>query len=331
MLKTIPHSLKIADTKYDGRYKFANGHEAPIFEIDSMHGLNQIIGHAKFTNRNFGQVFYRGQCKLYDKLLPSLFRGCKKTSSVTGELRKTINLIITDKQLSNDLKVSTSEQELSEIKIEGILQHYGLPTRYLDLVDNHWVALWMGNNRYEEKKIKNKYCHFIHREVLFEDKECGIYTTHSRKFKRISGLVGDKECGIYTTSTNLDELYQYIILLAVPYSTRNSEGISFSDNHILTDLRQALPSVFLRPHAQHGLVIRKRVSGGTNVDDYDMASDVVGILKLRIDKVSRWLGDGQMLTQNNLFPPAGYDCGYDILLSRNDIFSRSKYQIARYF
>ena len=309
MLKTIPHSLKIADTKYDGQYKFANGHEAPIFEIDSMHGLNQIIGHAKFTNRNFGQVFYRGQCKLYDKLLPSLFRGCKKTSSVTGELRKTINLIITDKQLSNDLKVSTSEQELSEIKIEGILQHYGLPTRYLDLVDNHWVALWMGNNRYEEKKIKNKYCHFIHREVLF----------------------GDKECGIYTTSTNLDELYQYIILLAVPYSTRNSEGISFSDNHILTDLRQALPSVFLRPHAQHGLVIRKRVSGGTNVDDYDMASDVVGILKLRIDKVSRWLGDGQMLTQNNLFPPAGYDCGYDILLSRNDIFSRSKYQIARYF
>jgi hypothetical protein len=309
MLKTIPHNLKVADTKHVDQYKFANGHEAPIFEVDSMHGLNQIIGHAKFTNRNFGQVFYRGQCKLYDKLLPSLFRGCKKTSSVTGELKKTINRIISDKQLSNDLKVSASEKELSEIKIEGILQHYGLPTRYLDLVDNHWVALWMGNNRYEEKKIKNKYCHFIHREILFEDKECGIYTS----------------------STNLDELYQYIILLAVPYSTSNSEGISISDNHILTDLRQALPSVFLRPHAQHGLVIRKRVSRETNVDDYDMASDVVGILKLRIDKVSRWLGDGQMLTQNNLFPPAGYDCGYDILLSRNDIFSLSKYQIARYF
>ena len=309
MLKTIPHSLKIADTKHVDQYKFANGHEAPIFEVDSMHGLNQIIGHAKFTNRNFGQVFYRGQCKLYDKLLPSLFRGRKETSRVTGELRKIVKLIIDDKQLSNDLKVSASEKELSEIKIEGILQHYGLPTRYLDLVDNHWVALWMGNNRYEEKKIKNKYCHFIHREILFEDKECGIYTS----------------------STNLDELYQYIILLAVPYSTNNSEGISISDNHILTDLRQALPSVFLRPHAQHGLVIRKRVSRETNVDDYDMASDVVGILKLRIDKVSRWLGDGQMLTQNNLFPPAGYDCGYDILLSRNDIFSLSKYQIARYF
>ena len=309
MLKTIPSNLRIADTKYISKFKFANGHEVPIFEINSMHGLNQIIGHAKFNNRNWGQVYYRGQCKLYNKLLPSLFRGCKKTSSVTRELRKIINLIITDKQLSNDLKVSVSEREPSEMKIEGILQHYGLPTRYLDLVDNHWVALWMGNNRYEEKKIKNKYCHFVQRKILFEDKECGIYTP----------------------STNLDELYQYIILLAVSFPTNNSEGISISNEHILIDLRQALPSVFLRPHAQHGLVIRKRVERETNVDDYDMASNVVGILKLRIDKVSRWLGDGQMLTQNNLFPPAGNDCGYDIPLSRNDIFSRSKYQISRYF
>lgn len=168
MLKTIPHNLKVADTKHVDQYKFANGHEAPIFEVDSMHGLNQIIGHAKFTNRNFGQVFYRGQCKLYDKLLPSLFRGCKKTSSVTGELKKTINRIISDKQLSNDLKVSASgsKKALSEIKIEGILQHYGLPTRYLDLVDNHWVALWMGNNRYEEKKSK------IYTVILYIEKYC---------------------------------------------------------------------------------------------------------------------------------------------------------------
>lgn len=309
MIKTIPYNLRIADTKYIDKFIFANGHEAPIFEVDSMHGLNQIIGHAKFNNRNYGQVYYRGQCKLYDKLMPSLFRGRKYTSSATGELRRIINRIMTDKQLSNDLKVSVSKQELSERKIEGILQHYGLPTRYLDLVDNHWVALWMGNNRYEEKKNKNKYCHFIQREILFEDKECGTYTS----------------------STNLEDLFQYIILLAIPYPTSINEGIFISNDHILIDLRQALPSVFLRPHAQHGLVARKIVKGGNNVDDYDMSSDVVGVLKLRIDKVSRWLGNGQMLTQNNLFPPAGYDCGYDLLLSRTDIFLLSRFQIARYF
>lgn len=308
MLKRIPNNLRIADTKYIDKFNFANGHEAPIFEVDSMHGLNQIIGHAKFNNRDYGQVYYRGQCELYDTLLPSLFRGRKEASRATGELRKIINLIIADKQLSNDLKVSASMRELSESRIEGILQHYGLPTRYLDLVDNHWVALWMGNNRYEEKKIKNKYCHFVPRRVLFEDKECGSYTP----------------------SKNLEEFYQYILLLAIPFPTSNHVGVSISDDHILIDLRQALPSVFLRPHAQHGLVVRKS-KAGNNVDNYDMASNVVGILKLRIDKVSNWLGNGLLLTQNNLFPPASYDCGYDILLSRTDIFSLSKYHIARYF
>ena len=91
MLKRIPNNLRIADTKYIDKFNFANGHEAPIFEVDSMHGLNQIIGHAKFNNRDYGQVYYRGQCELYDTLLPSLFRGRKEASRATGELRKIIN------------------------------------------------------------------------------------------------------------------------------------------------------------------------------------------------------------------------------------------------
>lgn len=306
--RITPQTLRIADTKFVDTYQFKNGHVAPIFDVESMHGLNQIIGHSKFNNRNYGRVYYRGQCELYDQLLPSLFRKCKRTA-VFADLNKIIKSIYTDKKLANDLHVDASKKDISSIKVEGILQHYGLPTRYIDLVDNHWIALWMGNNRFEEKHIKNKYCHFVQREVLFED---------------VAG-------GIYSLPMDNKYLYQYILLLALQYPKSNVEGVSLSDNHIIVDLRQALPSVFLRPHAQHGLVARNKVPTEMSVNDYDMSPSVVCILRLRIDKVSSWLGNGLMLTQNNLFPPAGNDCGYDLLLSRNDIFTQPKFQIARYF
>lgn len=309
--KITSQKLRVADTHFVKMFQFKNGHEVPIFDIESMHGLNQIIGHSKFNNRNYGRVYYRGQCDLYDSLMPSLFRGCKKTR-VFEDLNRIIKSIINDKDLSRELhldKMDKKEFAASTIKVEGILQHYGLPTRYLDLVDNHWVALWIGNNRFEEKRWKNKYCHFVQRELLFED----VASTAG------SFPLEDKN------------LYQYILLLALQYPASNEEGISISNNHIIVDLRQALPSVFLRPHAQHGLVTRNKVSTETSVDCYDMSSSVVCILRLRIDRVSRWLGTGLMLTQDNLFPPAGNDCGYDLLLSRNDIFTKPKFQIARFF
>ncbi len=63
---------------------------------------------------------------------------------------------------------------------------------------------------------------------------------------------------------------------------------------------------------------------------YDMAPAVIGIIKIRIDKVHEWMGNGELLTQNNLFPPPAYDYGFDLLLSRDDLFKDSEYSIAKY-
>ena len=128
-------------------------------------------------------------------------------------------------------------------------------------------------------------------------------------------------------------LFQYILLIAVPFSNNQPfSGIRTSSDYIEVDLRQALPSTFLRPHAQHGLVLRRKVHQPTSsdVDAYDMAPAVIGILKIRIDRVHEWMGNGELLSQNNLFPPPAYDYGYDLLLSRNDLFKGSDYSIARY-
>ena len=62
---------------------------------------------------------------------------------------------------------------------------------------------------------------------------------------------------------------------------------------------------------------------------YDMSKNVVGIIKIRVDRVHDWIGSGELLTQNSLFPPAAYDYGYDILLTRTDLFDET-FKIARY-
>ena len=124
------------------------------------------------------------------------------------------------------------------------------------------------------------------------------------------------------------------MLIAIPFSTkRSSSGIQISKDYYEVDLRQALPSTFLRPHAQHGIVLKRKVHTETtenSPDLYDIAPTVIGILKIRIDKVQEWMGSGELLTQNNLFPPPAYDYGYDLLLMRSDLFEESGYSITRY-
>ena len=191
------------------------------------------------------------------------------------------------------------------IAIEGMLQHYGLKTRYLDLVDNHWVALWMGLNSYKTTRQLSKYAYYVKREMPYPE--------------LINGHVEDK-----------DIIYQYIILLAFPYSNyKVKNGISRCGQYVIVDLRQALPATLLRPHAQHGLLVRK-IQNSPNYLDYDLAETIVGIIRMRIDRVAEWLGNGTLLTQENLFPSPAQDGGYDILLSREDLFPNPQQRIVKF-
>ena len=76
--------------------------------------------------------------------------------------------------------------------------------------------------------------------------------------------------------------------------------------------------------------MRKVVHTDETIEKYDLATEIVGIIRIRTDRVSRWLGNGSLLTQENLFPAPGYDTGYDVLLQRTDIFKSSEFKIAKY-
>ena len=302
----ISEKMHLTGAKFVEMYTFKCGSTVPIYELTSYHALNQLICYAKFINKDYGNVYCRGEARLHDSLFPSLYREFTSSISKAGE---TINTIIKsflkDSQMKNELKLDRLDKETANYIIEGMLQHYGVSTRFVDIVDNHWIALWMGLNKAIEIKQINKYYSYIKREIPLV-----INNIEIQDFQR--------------------ELYQYILLISVPFFTQSHKGVYSSDKYVMIDLRQALPSYFLRPHAQHGLVVKKRSQNNTDLSHYDIADSVVGILKIRIDISNEWLGDGQLLKQDNLFPPPAFDHGYDLLLRKQSLFQGSKYSIAKY-
>ncbi len=304
--KKLSTSLSINGANYIGDYIFLCGNEVPVYEIQTVHALNQIIGYAKFNNQNYGKVYYRGECKLHKSLQPSLYRNVKKTEKANAKISNLINKIIADEHMKNNLKLGQNNAFVDRIKVEGMLQHYGIPTRFIDIVDNHWIALWMGLNNTIKPKQFNEYRHYEPRNIPLVEIASG-------------------------ESLSDDSLFQYILLMAVPYEEyQNLDGVQISADYIEVDLRQALPSTFLRPHAQHGLVVRRKVHDQNGVEGYDLAPTIIGVLKIRIDIAKQWLGEGALLTQENLFPPPAYDYGYDILLFRKDLFEDSEHSIIKY-
>lgn len=303
-IKTIKANLKIQDTEFVGVHSFDCGHNVPIYDVKTYHALNQILGHVKYNNRQYGKVYYRGECNLHNSLIPSLMRKGKNPHTLSAVLSSMVNGVLADKHMYSSLGLSSNN---AKHIVEGVLQHYGIPTRNIDLVDNHWVALWMGLYKCSSYKSILKYYHYSKREVPM---------IHMVENKLIDSA----------------DLYQYVLLVALPFAIpKENDGVSHSKDFIEIDLRQALPSFFIRPHAQHGIVAKRKVEQCRMCSDYDMADQVCAIFRMRIDRVAKWIGTGDMLTQENLFPSPAYDGGYDRLLAREDLFKKHSYEIARYF
>lgn len=330
-MMNTPEILTDKNTTYGaqfiGSHSFVNGPKVPLYDITTMNALNQIIGHAKFGNRQYGNVYYRGVTDLYNNALPCFFR--TRISGAALPLRKTINIIYDDAYFQNSLKVKpvhysrkrNNNVEINAINrnskyvIEGLLQHYSGNTRFLDVVDNHWVALWMGLHTCQHLGRGKQYCRFEKRMIPIHDYVTGATSAFPSDGSSITSLG--------------EQLYLYVLLIAMPNVEESViPGIKESETLIEVDLRKALPSTYVRPHAQHALVVGKRE--GKLAKDNDMASQVVGILRVRLDYASQWLGSGSLLTQDNLFPSPAVDQGYDNLLHRKDIFT-SPFEVINYF
>ena len=114
----------------------------------------------------------------------------------------------------------------------------------------------------------------------------------------------------YVKRTGPDEKL-YIYLYLADTNGACVRGMYIGEDTYTVDLRKALPSTFSRPAAQHGWIVRKHYRGKCDYNDR-----VIGVLEINVDDAAKWLGEGELLSQDNFFPDFSRDQGYKVLLWR---------------
>ena len=77
-LKVIEPNKAIQDAVYLEDFEFTCGRKVPMYQVNSIYALTQIIGYVKYINASYGNVLYRGQCKLYRTIETSVYKGYKQ-------------------------------------------------------------------------------------------------------------------------------------------------------------------------------------------------------------------------------------------------------------
>lgn len=245
-----------------------------VYHVSTPHALIQAAGYLKFIEGpNQQSVFFRGQRRLYGSLSPTLYRGIatqKAQSNRSTAIAVACRTIATNNTIFNQVPSEAHEP---------LLQHYGLNTTWIDLVDNVWVALWFACYRAMTSGAYGQFLHFERRNPADE----------AAPFAYILLVAAD-------------------LVLSDPFVP----GLWKGSRTELIDLRAAAPSIFLRPHAQHGVLFRMRANGAMRPIDY--SAQVLDIIRIDLRNALRWLGEGMMLSTHALFPPPYYDRGYSFLL-----------------
>ena len=244
----------------------------PIYEVSSFYLLNQFVGYAKYINRNSGNIYFRGQEILSPKMITAFFRKCTTNGSMQSKQEKL------SAYLSGCEKSMPIFKDLPDYLHEPLLQHYGIKTRWLDLVDNLWVALWFGTHNWHTRQIDREYFHIS-----------------SRKDKN-------------------ESMYLFLMGSDATEEHEDRPGFYVGSKTYTIDLRKSAPSIFLRPHAQHAILMRQKKI--EVLDDVEMSECIVGVLKIRIEDALDWIGNGGLMSPQNIFPSVNFDHGYGILIEQ---------------
>lgn len=240
------------------------GQEIKIYKLDNVHDFIKFVGFGKYINNTEYNVYLRGQTDLFDGTMkPSLYRGDRNINRTFSAYNKRVNTLVDGHD---------SLRKYSKETLEPILQHYGVKTNWLDLVDNMWIALWFA-------------CHDVRSKII-----------ESREY-------------IYFSESNAEYAYIYLIATDAIKDDSGNRGVYKGQTTTVVDLRKGTPSIFLRPHAQHALMIRKM--DAKSVDYTDL---IVGIAKIPMNIAKKWIGSSELLAVNSLFPAPHFDDGYAFLL-----------------
>lgn len=330
--------------------------QIPVYDVFNMHALNQLVGYVKLINAEHGTVLYRGQCKLYAHLTPSIVRDNASLIKKREELKETLAKIRKDEKLNsyfNFDNCSTCGWEVYENNIiEAALQHYGAATFCVDFVDNHWTALWFGLYEFDKQTLryKKRVCSendddgsgciaFIQNRAFPEAPQFNdiILTQAERDFYESIAQKGKKELDVLLLKARSKkyniELYKWNRLCEKTQRINNMINRG-KQNHMFLFLYVAETNAPTFRGSYFGentyvLDLRKALPStflrpssqhGWIVkgkeENYCFDDNIVCIVRLNIEMVDNLLGNGLLLTETNFFPTYKLDHGYKTLLGR---------------
>jgi hypothetical protein len=236
---------------------------APCILAKSYRALIRVVGHFKYNNTH--PILLRGQTQCFGAMRASLHR--RSPVPADQDVEQFLQSYRTTLNIDND--------PVDALSTEPLLQHYGIETRWIDVVDSVPHALFFATHRLVESPVIPCKKTFVPSTDQF-------------------GIIYLLDIG----STKL-----------VQHEQRDVAGLSIGSSGVLVaDLRKLKPSLALRPHAQHGLLLR--ASEGS----VDLWSRVVARIAVPTADARRWI-NSRAFEPAEMFPPKVWDGVYGKLLS----------------
>lgn len=141
---------KLLSKRHDLAYSFNNGW--PYLEVDSPVVLARFsaeIRQAVIAKYGSAKIYCRGQDEHFHSMKPSLFRAPNEHYSINCLLKA-------EKDFAASLSESRLSKRFHRSELPALLQHYGVRTSWLDVVDNLYVAIWFATHSWREYKWINR-------------------------------------------------------------------------------------------------------------------------------------------------------------------------------
>lgn len=277
-----------------------DGIQVEVIHCSTMEALIQEAGRFKFCND--GPVYFRGQRKLYEPGVPSasIYRDSSTCNTTIKELdRLLFHLAGADASSwyefaygANfiDHNLVPKNKPLHDIplhSLEGLLQHYGVKTRWLDITDSVPHALFFALAQYETVKMKTT--------------DTASNYDPKTKGSCCSRIMQNELVFLDPSPNEEDVCYIMAISVGKPCKQQSGhKGLRSCKNGLVLDVRESIPSHYLRPHMQHGLLYMPYAEQ----PDYGKGEHSnIRIFEISSNAARQWLGNGMMFAPESIYPP----------------------------
>ena len=138
-----------------------------VLTFNSPDLLAGFASYLKFQLNNT-EVYFRGEENYHETMIPKLFRFNNNVNLTNKNIENNVDftneniekILQAHISLISYLPIISKASRFRQKDFNSVLQHYGIKTPWIDLVDNIFIALWF-SNRNANKKIDFTYIKFF--------------------------------------------------------------------------------------------------------------------------------------------------------------------------